>query len=382
MSDITFICPGCSQQIQAAEEHAGSEVECPYCHTRIIVPGEKPESTPGQKMKGLNPKLKTALNTDEYKPPTFTAASQADLASLRKKKKSMFSPGLIGGLVAVVVIGGAGVMFGPGLYDKYKAKQEAEEAAKNPPPPPPPPPEPSAAEIVSKMGDKYKTMTSFAASGKTTAALDLSELVPNNPAMKSISLTSDTAIRFAKPDLYRLEWTTKAGGATLPGAAWDAGKGNYVSVNRLPATKAKDRTAAFSQVSTTSSTLGIILAEMFFDDPDNAAASASSFAKTNAQNMNGTDCYVLTSEQNAMRIELWVGKKDFLIAQSELFLDGRLDDAAYKAQTNAAIKANMTRISKIRGTITETYSDIKVNPPVAAPDLAKPLAASGADGQR
>jgi hypothetical protein len=367
MSDFTFSCPSCNQHIQASSEHSGLEVDCPLCHTKIVIPPAPGASVdpPQQKTK-----LSMAPSTVEHKPQGFAPPPPP------RKKKQKFSPGLIGGLVVGAGVIAAAIYFGPRYYDQYKQKQAdkaaAELAASTPPPPPP---EPSAAEIMREVGDKYKAMSSFAAQGKTAATLDMSELAPNNPAAKSISLTADTALRLGRPDLYRLEWALQAGQATIKGAAWCAGKGNFLALGPYP-TKTKNRETALSQASGSSGTLDMILAEMFFDDKNNPATAASQFAKTNAATLNGQDCYVLTGDENGARLELWVNKKTFLIAQTEVFLSGALDDAAYKAETNATIKAQQLRTSKIRGAITETYAGTVVDPQMAAADFEKPASAT------
>jgi hypothetical protein len=347
------------------------QVDCPLCHQPITIPPDKIESTPGQGMPGLNPKLKTAISTSEHKPTTFAPSP----LERPVKKKSKFTPQAIGWTIAGVALVVAGVLLGPKYYHQYeekKAEKEAAEAAANNPPPPPP--EPSASEIMRKVGATYKAMKGYSANGKTTATLDMSELVPGNPAMKSISLTADTSLALARPDLYRLEWSLQAGQSALKGATWCAGKGNYVALGPYP-TKVKSREAALSQASGTSGTLGMMLIEMFFEDKDNPASSSNDFAKTNSESLNGQDCYVLAGEENAMKLQLWINKKNLLVAQAKLVLEGKLDDAAYKAETNATVKAQLLRASKIRGAISETYQNIEVDKPLPAADFEKPLPA-------
>jgi hypothetical protein len=293
-----------------------------------------------------------------------------------KKKRKKIPPAVLAEIIVGIALVVGGIVWGPKLYHLYqqkKAEKEAAEIAATQPPPAPP--EPDAAEIMRTMGEKYKTMSSLAATGKTAATLDMSELAPNNPAAKSVTLTADTAIRISRPDLFRLEWNLQAGGASVKGSAWDAGKGNYVALTPYPA-KVKTREAALSQVSGASATLGGKLISMFFDDKDNPATATNRFVKTNGPAVNGEDCYILVADDNGAQLELWVNKKNFLVQQAAVNLLGQLDDASYKAETNSAIKAQMLRASKIHGSITETYSDIAVGTAMAAADFEKPIVAA------
>jgi Zn finger protein HypA/HybF involved in hydrogenase expression len=41
MSDITFHCPECNQELEAPAEMAGEDVPCPACESQIKVPQQK-----------------------------------------------------------------------------------------------------------------------------------------------------------------------------------------------------------------------------------------------------------------------------------------------------------------------------------------------------
>ena len=339
------------------------EVDCPLCHHRILIPAA-PGGPEEPKAKG---KLSMAASTTEHKPQGYAPPPPP------KKKRKKIQPAVLAEIIGGIAVVVAGIVWGPKLYDKYKQKQAEKEAAEvAATQPPPPPPEPSAAEIMRSVGDKYRAMKTYVAQGKSTADLDMSELAPNNPAAKTIHLTADTAVRLGRPDLYRLEWALQAGNQTVPGSAWNSGKGNYVNLGGYPA-KVRNRETAFSQAASSSGTLGVVLASMFFDDKMNPATATNQFAKTNGASLStGEDCYILAGDDNNSHLELWVNKKTYLIAQTEVYLNGQLDQAAYKAETNSTIKADELRESKIRGTITETYSGIAVDTPMNPADFEKP----------
>src|SRR5581483_1693000 len=105
---------------------------------------------------------------------------------------------------------------------------------------------------------------------------------------KSLNLTADTAIALSRPDLYRIEWSLQAAGSaqSVKGAAWCAGKGNYVAIGSPYPSKTKTREAALAQASSATATLGPLIAELFFDDKDVLGDAPSDLSKTNSQNLN------------------------------------------------------------------------------------------------
>lgn len=376
MSDFTFPCPSCQQQIQASAEHAGMQVACPLCQATITIPAGP---APAPVAQAGVPMPKSKLQIAAAPPGEAKPQPTVPLAPPRKKKKKI-DPAIVGEVALGVVIVVAAILFGPRLYHKYKAHKEAQEAAEEEALHPKPPPELTAAEITAKMTGKFKSLTGFSAHGKETAELDMSELAPNNPALKSVNLTADTAILIGRPDLYRLEWQVHsgAGGPPATGAAWCAGKGDYVSVGSPYPSKVRNRETALAQASEAAGTLGMALVQLFFDDKD-AATLASTLAKTNSYDnlVNGQDCYVLTAAANAAQFELWIDKNSFLVPQIEVFLTGKLDDAAYQAETNSVVKAEMLRMSKIHGSIKETYDNLQENKAAEAADFAKPILSAG-----
>ncbi len=49
MSEITFPCPHCQQQLEAPPEYAGAEIECPSCNQALVVPAaeaKEPAASP------------------------------------------------------------------------------------------------------------------------------------------------------------------------------------------------------------------------------------------------------------------------------------------------------------------------------------------------
>ena len=52
MPEIVFDCPACKQAVQADDAWAGQEIQCPLCHSPMIVPGPAPAAQPHYTGKG------------------------------------------------------------------------------------------------------------------------------------------------------------------------------------------------------------------------------------------------------------------------------------------------------------------------------------------
>ena len=50
MSDLTFNCPHCGQELEAPEDLLGQSIECPSCNGSIQLPEPEPKPTPKKKV--------------------------------------------------------------------------------------------------------------------------------------------------------------------------------------------------------------------------------------------------------------------------------------------------------------------------------------------
>jgi hypothetical protein len=349
MNEFKFSCPHCQQNIQATPEYAGVQITCPSCQTAIVVPqpSEAAAPRPG--------KLTKAPSTVQHAATSPVMATT--MIRIRKAKKSRVGlyVGLGVGAVAVV----AGIIFVPKLLDKYNQHKEevaAAQAAANAPPPPPP--EPTADQILKKVGAAYKGLSSYSAQGESVGVLDMSAV---NPALKEpLHPTARLSILLGRGgNHYRIEWERQLGSKSIKGATWSAGKGDFFRTGTA-ATKMKDWQTALNTATAASGTLGMSLAELFFDATNSMAVVLKNYSKTNNETLDGSKCYVLTGKVSSQNMLLWIHKDDFLIAQAELVLGGKLDDSELAGLT-AAQKAQAQMISKVKGNIVETYADIETN---------------------
>jgi hypothetical protein len=346
MNEFKFSCPHCHQNIEATPEYVGVQINCPSCQATIVVPEASAAHVPRPG------KLTKAPSTVHYAATTPVMAA----AMARKARKPRV--GLYIGLGVGVVVAVAAIILVPKLLDKYHEHKEAiaaEQAATNAPPKPPP--ELTADEILKKVGATYKKLTSYSVQGVTIGTIDVSQV---NPAVKGLqSVTTKLSLRLGRPDLYRVEWEREAGTQHIKGAVWAAGKGDFVHPATVT-TKVKDRQAALNAAAASSGTLGIFIAALFFDETNSLAAVLKNYAKTNNETLNGQKCYVLTGQIGSQKLLFWVRKSDSLIAQAELILGGKVDEAAMAGLTLVQ-KAQMEKASKLKGNFIETYENIEMN---------------------
>jgi len=326
----------------------------------MIVPAAPgaPQSTPPPPAVPSGNRLATATSTSHAQPSAGATAAAAFYAAKPVKKKKS-KTGLIVGLSVGACAVAAGIYFWPTLMQKFKHEDQAavlaEQAATNQPPPPPPPL--TTEEILEKVGDAYKGMTDYAAKARTDCSIDMSGLVPGKA---TVNLTTTSSLQLGRTNYYRLEWEQTTSGKTTKGAAWSAGKGNYVGYGPYPPSKVKTREDAFLPASSAYFLLSDAIAQLFYSQTNDLAAESKEFTKTNAPGVNGQDCYVLTGEANHQSVLAWVNKNTFLIAQIQVNLGGTFPPEELKKLPSAQRNAMMA-MSKLKGSITETYDNIETN---------------------
>jgi hypothetical protein len=355
MSEFKFSCPHCQQSIQATPEYSGVQINCPSCQTAIVVPDAPAAASPPGAPKAGPGKLTKAPSTVQHIATSPVMAA----ATVRHAKKPRIK--LYVGLGVGTAVAVAAIMFVPKLLDKYnehKAAVAAAQEALTNPPPPPPPPELEAGEVLKKVGEVYKAFPSYSVQGVSLATIDMSAISPmyKTPQM----LTTKLSLRLGRPEYYRMEWEQDIAPQKVnKGAAWSAGKGDFVHVGTTT-TKVRNLEAGLAAAGASSGSLGSWTAALFFNESNNLADVLKNVAKTNSETLDGQKCYVLTGQiafQNAL---LWVHKSDFLIAQAELVLGGKIDDSMLAGLTPVQ-KNQLEKAAKIRGNYIETYQSIETN---------------------
>ncbi len=373
MSDFTINCPHCQSGILVTPEHVGLEIACPTCQKPVVVPPDPSAPAPAPAKAG------TRLAASTSAPPAHTPAPLPPGAQMGKPtKKPKKKAGLIIGICSGVVALGALIYFWPQLMAALKKEDAAKLAAQvDTNVPPPPPPELSTEEILDKLSETYKGFTDYSARAQTVGELDLSGLIPGS---KSMQTSTKSSLQFGRTNYYRLEWDQTAAGKEVKGAAWNAGKGNYVEYGAAAPNKVKTRDLAVMPA-LQSFILSPVVMEVFFDTTNSVTKDAKDFTKTNAPDLENQQNWVLAGEVEHQSVLIWIRKDSFVINKIMLKLGGMIDDAELKKMPSSQ-RAQMQALSKIKGKVTEEYSQIQTNQHLMAATYETPFkpAAPGAPG--
>jgi hypothetical protein len=370
MSDFIFNCSNCQQPIQTPSEYVGQQITCPGCQTALIVPAD-PNAPPPPPVKA-GTRLSKDPTAGAAAPSTAlkeaSAGATANLNRIVKKKKS--KTGLIVGISCGAAAFIAVIVFWPQIRDFANKKPETvavQSADTNTAPPPPP--ELTTEEIFAKCAEAYAALSDFTARGVGNCELDLSGGKPNAQIVRS---TTFSTLQLARSNYYRIDWSQNGTGKEVKGAIWNSGKGDYAA----PGVKLKTRDMAMA-LPMASFVWSPIIAEIFFSATNSAVEDAKEFAKTNAPDINNSECYTLVGQANHESIILWIRKDNFLVNRLMVRLGGNIDDAELKKMPSSQ-QAQMKMLMKLRGTITEDYDQFQTNRHLMAASFETPYKAPSA----
>jgi hypothetical protein len=417
MAEFKFSCPQCGQHIQCDSGYSGTQINCPSCHQAIVVP-QAPRSAaappappaPPPASPGPSAKFSTAVPVTGRR---FAGAPSLTGAPPPKPKSKALKTVLVITASIVVLAGlGAGGWFGFGKYKEHKAAQEAKKG--NPAAQVPTPTATAATgalDVLLKVHQAYTNLTSLSAEGTSVSVIDMSQLTaadlnPNQPANKknatrrpanipkALTNMTTVAIKLARPDLYRIEGNVKnvVGRMTnnITIAIWSPGKTNYTLMiypGMKNFTTVKDRNMAFAMTSQ-SGGLAMVIPQLFFDETGGMAKLIKDWGLTDDSAVNGQDCYTLTGKMLGQKLKIWVSKTSYMILQSQITLGGPISDAdinaamdAFNTSTNqmqaaqqkAQAMQQAAMMTKIRGTVTETYDNVGMNQTFSADDFIYPV---------
>lgn len=379
MADFIFPCSQCGQHIQYDDAYVGYQINCPTCQAAIIVPAA-PAAKPAGKSGGGSG-LRVAL---------------------------------ISLAVAVVC---AGLGFGGWhFYSQHKTKQAA--ALGNPAALVAAPSAAAAAgaqDMMAKVLQAYGGLKSLSVEGTSLMVMDMSAITMAdvNPQQtgdtkkstarptgipKAMTNTTEVSIKLARPDLFRIEgkMKTQAGRMSMTNitAVWSPGKTNYALMmfgggSFKNFMTVPERRSAF-MMSAQAGGLAMATPQMFFGEAGDLGKIITDWGQTEDDSVNGQDCYTLTAKMIGQKLKIWVRKSSYLILKSQITLGGVISDAdleaaidtfdtdtnkspAQVAQEKKMAKQQAGMMAKIRGTITETYDNVEMNPTLAAEDFNYPV---------
>jgi outer membrane lipoprotein-sorting protein len=278
--------------------------------------------------------------------------------------------------------------------------------------------EPTAQEIAARTRDAYAALSSYSDSGKVVSE------------MSGQTNSLDFNIRLQRPNLYRIDWTQKAGlMAGVPadnGVVWSDGSGDYfqTTANRVGRSAETQRVesvkTALNRAAGPSWSIAATIPGAFFNENFGdvfaypAILGRYPIQKEKDGKVGAVDCYVVSTEMDLSKAPdagkpgtvaamLWIGKTDFLIRQTRtrykekvddeaLSSDQALDDAIRKSlemqnkpvtpQAIADMRPQMKTIMKqVRNTLkagftagivmTQTHENISVNQKFSPSDFAR-----------
>lgn len=383
MIEFKFSCPSCGQHIQASDAYSGHTINCPVCAKAMTVP-----------------------------PPPTSPRTRMPAPSVKKSRAVWVG---VGAAIAVILLGTATALFLAGKFSRGPQQPPAGATARTAAAGESPGDlsQLTAAEILHKVTAQYESFTSYSARGKVAMVMDMSgvdtkslpgmERVPASArkspefqkAMNQAAHTEGSfTIKLGRPDFYRIEWETKMGPASMKGAAWSAGKGDFLALTDKKYTKLENRALALASATGVSGGAAGTLPMIFYNESGNPLQGLASTTRDADEPIDGTDCFVLKGEVMGLKTILWVTKDNYLLKQKQIIFGGnvKMPEASdekmdaelakmkhltpeQREQARAAAKKMGPLLSQMKGTATETYEDMQINPPVQKADFEHPLAA-------
>jgi hypothetical protein len=427
MAEFKFSCPQCGQNIRCDVGYSGLQINCPACKQAIVVPRAPQAAAPPPP-----PPPSIARPAGPATPPPPPPAGAPGLATrqstmapsagqrfsgapgaLPPKPKSHAVRNTI--IIAAIVLGlailGAGAWFVVGSVQKVKSRFLAGKG--NPAaivPTPTAAASSAALDIMAKVHDAYTNLGSLTVEGSSLTVIDMSDVTPAdvnpnanananarnknsarraaNMIPKGMTNSSDVSIKLARPRQFLVEGKGKmnVGAMTMTNtmAAWSAGGTNFIYVamgRNRNLTYSTDSDATMAMMSQGGGGLATSIMTLFFGD-DNPMA----------QFISGQDCYTITAKMLGQKLKMWVNKSNYMIIQSEVTLGAPVSDTELqdmmdtvskkadrtpadiqKQKATATMMAAM--MTKIRGTVTETYDTVQMNPSLTADDFNYPIPA-------
>jgi RNA polymerase sigma factor (sigma-70 family) len=263
----------------------------------------------------------------------------------------------------------------------------------------------SPSQILDATHEKYASLSSYAATGKTILE------------MNGQPLENDFSIKFARPNFYLIQWKLVPASTPAPrrggprfanqGAVWFAGNDHFLLLSNIRYYRFTDVNTAFGAAVASAGSFPLACPVEFFGWDWHALAPGlsaiypgsrppnSDFTRSKDARVGTNDCYVLSAQQPEIKITLWIGKLDWLVHQSRLTKGAMpvppLDDKAvmelltvrHLPVTPASIAIAKTMMQEQVGqfmksdiTLTETDESISVDETLSKQDLVQPVPAA------
>lgn len=265
------------------------------------------------------------------------------------------------------------------------------------------PPTPAPA-LLKEVADKYRTMSSYSAAGTVISEIDMSAaggalpIKPTDPQQaaqiqQSLAqpqkLTHEFSILLARPSLYRIEWVQTVSKFTNKGAVWSAGEGDFFQMSAMGGEPQKPTSRGMALASATGVSGGAAhtVPAMFFEDAEVGVGleAMQNPAYEKDESIEGDPCYVVSGTMANQKMVYWISKGELLVRQRRHILGGKTtvpemtDEQLAEglkgqgqeatpekiAQVKQQLKIAAEMSSKIKGSITETHRQIKIDESLA-----------------
>lgn len=250
-------------------------------------------------------------------------------------------------------------------------------------------------EILQKSAEKYKSLTSYSATGKTVSIIGAAEVnadkVLEQGFQKPHNLVHTFTIKLGRPDLYHIQWEQKVHAAyTQKGAVWSAGEGDFLLMGEARYSKMKNQAIALAAATGISGGAAHTVPAAFFANTGpNLLRTLSDVSLEKEEKIDAEDCYVVAGRLGEQKMLFWVSKESFLIRQRQLVLGGNVSRPAMtdemikktlkqlkREATPAAVaemKAMAAMAGKTKGTLTETHQNIVIDQPIDKASFRHPV---------
>src|SRR5262249_44948518 len=125
------------------------------------------------------------------------------------------------------------------------------------------------------------------------------------------------SVKLARPGLYRVDWKTEQGPMKMGGSVWSTGDEHYLYMGTTQSkyVKMQNRDMALGAATGVSQGAANTIPSVFFADKASVLSMMKEATLGANENIDGTDCYLLSGDLNGLKLNLWIDKSSFLIKQ-------------------------------------------------------------------
>lgn len=273
--------------------------------------------------------------------------------------------------------------------------------------------QPDVNSIIAKVTEKYQSMKGYASKGEIITELDMSQVdimsmpgmpqnenVKNSPLMKAAlqekqTLKHEFEIKLSRSGDYRIEWDQEVNQfVNTHGTAWSKDGTYKLKVSspmmNQPVMEQKDRVMALAAATGVSGGAAHTIPALFYDMQNEILRSLQNKKLLDDDTVDGKACYVISGNLMNQAMTVWIDKEQYLVLKRKQVIGdngnmmANMSDEEIKeglkavnqettpeniAKFKEQMKGVSSMMSKMKGEIVETHSDIQVNPELNVDDF-------------